>query len=204
MAWPDDFYSQLVAWMKIILPLAALGLLSTLFLLSRTIDPAGSIPTAQIDLEQRAHDLGVTNPSFAGVTSGGDQVTLQAARARPDPKDPQHLMAFDIKAQLRLVSGAVIDIRSDNANMHQRRLTITLDGNVHVITTTGYDITTDRLNTRFDELYVETTGPITATGAPGDLTAGKMLLVTDKDTGRAHLLFTQGVKLIYSANKTKE
>ena len=36
MAARDGFYSIFVAWMKILLPLAALVLLSTLFLLSRS------------------------------------------------------------------------------------------------------------------------------------------------------------------------
>ena len=71
-------------------------------------------------------------------------------------------------------------------------------------TTTGYEISTDFLRTRLDELYAETPGPVAGTGPPGDLTAGKMLLTTDESTGDAHLIFTQGVKLIYSPDRTKE
>ena len=50
----DNLHSRVVAWMKIILPRAALGLLSTLFLISRTVDPTQQPPISQIDLEQRA------------------------------------------------------------------------------------------------------------------------------------------------------
>ena len=198
MAWQYDFHSRLVAWMKIILPLAALGLLSTLFLISRHVDPTKAVPVAQIDLEQRAQDLGATKPAFAGVTSGGDQVTFRADRARPDRDDARRILANEVSAQLRLVSGAVIDITSDSADMHQSKLTATLDGNVDVITTTGYVIDTDRLNTRLDELYAETPGEVTATGPLGDLEAGRMLLTSDEETGTAHLLFTDGVKLVYT------
>ena len=109
MPWTEDFYSQLVAWMKIILPVAALGLLSTLFLISRTVDPTRQPITSQIDLEQRAHDQGITRPSFAGVTRDGDQVRFEAARARPDLDDPEHLIAEDITAELRLFGGGVVD-----------------------------------------------------------------------------------------------
>lgn len=204
MALSDNLYSRVIAWMKIILPLAALGILSTLFLISRTIDPTESIPVAQIDLEQRAQELGATNPSFAGVTTGGDHITFQAIRARPDPQDPEHLLATDVTAQLNLTSGTVIDITSDNADMHQSKYTATLDGNVHVTTTTGYVMTTDTLWTRLDELYAETPGHVDGKGPPGDLSAGKMLLQTNPETGEADLLFTQGVKLIYTPNKPKE
>lgn len=204
MALPDNLYSRVVAWMKIILPLAALGILSTLFLISRTIDPTDSIPVAQIDLEQRAQELGATNPSFAGVTDKGDQVTFQSIRARPDPEDPEHMLATDVTAQLNLTSGTVIDITSDNADMHQRKLTATLEGNVHIETTTGYVVTTDTLWTRLDELYAETPGQVDGNGPPGDLTAGKMLLSTNPENGQAELLFTQGVKVIYTPRATKE
>lgn len=204
MALPDNLYSRVIAWMKIILPLAALGILSTLFLISRTIDPSESIPIAQIDLEQRAQELGATNPSFAGMTSGGDQITFQAVRARPDPDDPEHLMATDVTAQLGLVSGAVIDITSDNADMHQSDLTATLDGNVHVATTSGFVVTTQTLETRLDELYAETPGQVDGNGPPGTLTAGKMVLRNNPETGQAELVFTQGVKLVYTPREVKE
>lgn len=204
MALPDNLYSRLVAWMKIILPLAALGILSTLFLISKTVDPTDSIPLATIDLEQRAQEQGATNPAFAGVTSGGDQVAFQAVRALPDADDPEHLRASDVTARLSLISGTVIDITSDNADMHQTDYTATLEGNVHITTTTGYVVTTDTLWTRIDELYAETPGQVNGDGPPGELTAGKMLLTSNPETGQADLLFTDGVKVIYTPAETKE
>ena len=88
--------------------------------------------------------------------------------------------------------------------MHQANLTATLDGNVHIETTTGYVLTTGTLWTRLDELYAETPGQVEGTGPPGDLTAGKMLLSTNPETGQAELVFTQGVKLIYQPNEPEE
>jgi len=73
--------------MKILLPLAALGLLSTLFLLSRTVDPNQPIPVAEVGLEQRAQKQGASNATFTGVTDEGDLIKLNAEVARPDAKD---------------------------------------------------------------------------------------------------------------------
>ena len=199
-----DLYSQVIAWMKIILPLAALGLLSTLFLISRTVDPTQQPPISQIDLEQRAHEQGATNPSFAGVTSGGDEVMLEALRARPDLSDPEHLIADEVKAEIRLQDGTIVDITSDHADMHQSDFTASLDGNVTVETTTGYLIRTDRLNTRFDVLHAETPGAVEASGPPGDITAGKMLLTSNEESGDAELVFTDGVKLVYTPQKPED
>jgi len=198
-----DLYSRTVAWMKIILPLVALGLLSTLFLISRTVDPTQQ-PVVDIDLEQRAHEQGATKPSFAGVTASGDEVTFVADRARPDLDDPERLIADDVTTQLRLIQGNVIDITALNADMHQTRYTAALDGNVHIRTTDGYQIDTQRLNTRFDILYAESPGPVSGEGPPGTIHAGRMILTTNEDSGAAEMLFTDGVKLVYTPQNSEE
>lgn len=204
MAWQDNFHSRFVAWMKIILPLAALGLLSTLFLISRNFDPTKSIPIAEIDLEQRAQDQGATNAAFAGVTRGGDEVLLKAEAARPDADDPRLIHAETISAQIKLKSGAVIDVTSDRADMHQSRYSATLEGNVVLETSTGYRMTSDQIDTRFDDLYAETPGPVEGYGPPGELSAGRMVLQGDQAPDSAHLLFTDGVKLIYTPQISEE
>ncbi|MFU8776422.1 MAG: LPS export ABC transporter periplasmic protein LptC [Roseovarius sp.] len=193
-----------MAWIKIILPLTALGLLSTLFLVSRKIDPTQVVSTSKIDIEQRAQDLGATNPRFAGVTKDGDEIRFLAEFARPDRDAPEHLIADGVTAQLRLSAGTVIDITSVHAEMQQGKMTASLTGQVHITTSTGYDITTERLNTRLDELHAETPGQVAATGPLGTVTAGRMLLRNNTESAEPELLFMQGVKLIYQPGKPGE
>lgn len=204
MARRDNFHSRLVAWMKIILPLLALGLLSTLFLLSRKVDLNEAIPFSDIDLEQRAHDQGATNPTFAGVASGGEHVSFRAATVRPAPGEPNRLLAEDVRAELLLNGGAVVNIASQRGESDQASFSAVLDGDVRVTTTTGYDIRTDRLTAQFDTLHAESPGPVTGTGPPGDLVAGRMVLTAEEEPGTAHLLFTDGVKLIYTPPKPED
>ncbi len=204
MVLRDNFYSHLVAWMKIILPLAALGLLCVLFMISSNFDPTTTVPVVEIDLEQRAQDQRATNATFAGVTSGGDQLSVNSKVARPDKTDSRRLFASDVSASFRLTSGAVIDLVSDHADMHHGDLTVMLDGNVNIVTTTGYDMDTDSLFARFDHLFAETPGPVIGHGPPGDLEAGRMVLETHPETGDAHLFFTDGVKLIYKPTNSGE
>jgi len=83
MLWRDNLHSRLVAGMKILLPLAALGMLSTLFLISERFDPGEAVPPAAIELRDRARDEGATNAALAGVTRGGHEVLLRAARFVP-------------------------------------------------------------------------------------------------------------------------
>lgn len=200
----DNLHTRLVNWAKIILPLVALGLLSTVFLISRKADISDTIPFAEVDLAQRAHDQGVTNPSFAGVASGGEQILFRAASVRPDPDDRELVLAETAKASLRLNGGGVVDITGQRGQASQIRKTARLEGDVQVITTTGYDIRTDAIDTRFDTLFAETPGPITGTGPAGALDAGRMILTSDPETGAANLQFTDGVKLVYNPPKSKE
>lgn len=204
MAWETDLYSRMVTWAKIILPLVALALLSTLFLISRNIDPTQQVPITKVDLEQRARDQGVTNPSFAGTTSNGDEVMIRARMARPDLQDPDRLSADDVVAEIRLSNGAIVDIIADHADMRQDEYTASMDGNVTIETTTGYVIRTEVLNTRYDRLFAQTPGTVTASGPPGDLTAGRMRLTSNEDSQNAEILFTDGVKLVYTPHTSEE
>lgn len=204
MQLDGDLYSRVIAWMKILLPLAALGLLSTLFLISRTVDPTQQVIIDEFDLEQRAHEQGVTNPSFAGVTNGGDEVMFQAERARPDLSNPERLIADTVMARFRLTEGTIIDITSDHADMNQGKFTASLDGNVTVETSNGYLVNTGRIDARYDYLFAETPGPVEGSGPPGEITAGKMRLIDNEETGTAELVFTDGVKLVYKPDRAKE
>ena len=204
MARFDNFHSIFVAWMKIVLPLAALILLSTLFLISRKINPTPTLPIAQMDLQQRAQDLGITNPTFAGVMENGAEVMLEARAARPDPADMEHILADDIRLHMRLITGLVIDITSDTADIHQTDQTANLVGNVQVTTNTGYQVNTAALLSHFDRLHATSQSAVTGTGPGGDFWAGRMQVRKDAATGHTEFIFTDGVRLLYTPQATKE
>jgi len=197
MARADNIYSQIVTGMKILLPIAGLGLLSTLFLISNTVDPSGSVPVAPIDLERRAQELGVTRPSFAGVTGRGDEIALRAEIARPERDVPERLVAEHIAGEIDLAEGGGLRLHAIAARLDQQAMSATLDGEVHITTSTGYEIDTERLDMALDALSAESPGRITATGPLGDLSAGRMILREASDSGHAELLFSEGVKLVY-------
>lgn len=190
--------------MKIILPIAALGLLSTLFLISQSVDPTKSIPMVELDLEQRAQDQGATNAAFSGVTRGGDEIMLTAVSARPSQDNPVLIEATDVNAQLNLTSSAMIDIVSKAAHLNQSDNTASLQGDVQIKTTTGYDIRTGHLNVDFNILHAESPGPVFGVGPPGELSAGRMILTNSEETGTAHLVFTERVKVIYKGHISEE
>ncbi len=78
-----DGYSRLVAYLKVLLPLTALALMSTVFLLSRGVETDAVIPFAQKDLKDRTSGQQITAPFFSGTTTQGDEIMVTAQSARP-------------------------------------------------------------------------------------------------------------------------
>ncbi|QYX56951.1 LPS export ABC transporter periplasmic protein LptC [Roseovarius sp. SCSIO 43702] len=200
----DEFYTRLIGWLKVVLPLVALGLLSTLFLLSRKVDPTSNLPLSDVDLEQRAQDQGVSNPSFSGVTSGGEEVTFRAETVRPDPENLERVLADRVVAKFILENGTEIDVTADHGTAGRDMRDAELRGDVRVTTTTGYDLRTELLEADFETMGAEAPGQVTGTGPAGDLEAGRMKLVSEGSDGSVHLLFTDGVKLLYQPRENEE
>lgn len=197
MALRTSLRSRVINWLKILLPLTALGLLSTLFLLSRTIDPTRPIPADRADLESRTGSQQITEPTFAGTTEEGHLVAFVATNARVDPEQSERVIADTMAAQIDLNAGGRINITSLLGTVNDLTGVAILEGDVVLTSSTGYRIETDELTTRMREVAAESAGPIAGTGPPGKLDAGKMTMTSDPDTGDVHLFFTNGVKLIY-------
>lgn len=193
----DGLRSRVITWLKILLPLTALALLSTLFLLSRTVDPTKSIPISRADLESRTDSQQITEPSFAGATEEGHLVAFVATNARVDPEQPGRVIAQSMSARIDLIRGARINITSVIGTVDDIQGVAILEGDVVLTSSTGYRVTTEMLTTSMREIAAESDGPISGNGPPGKLDAGKMTLSSDSQTGDVHLLFTNGVKLIY-------
>jgi len=197
MATRDGFHSRLVAWLKILLPLAALALLSTLFLLSRGQDHSGVLPFSQIGLQERAREEIIAAPRFSGATTRGDLISFVAETARPDPDLDNVAHASNLDAKIDLTSGTHISFQSANARLDSQNEEAELMGGVVITSSTGYSLHSDNLKTKMSEIGAETAGPVYGEGPAGTVEAGKMLLTTDPGSNEVQLLFTNGVKLVY-------
>ena len=197
MARRDNTYSRVVAWLKILLPMAALALLSTLFLLSRGVGPKNVVPFSQAELKDITEERRVTAPFYAGTTSNGTSMRISASTARPDPEQDGRAYAKDISARFDLTSGTQIDLTASDAILDDGASIATLSGDVTLVSSTGYRIETSELTSSLNELHAESAGEIHGTGPTGTLTAGKMILTGGDTDDSAHLVFTNGVKLIY-------
>jgi len=197
-----DVRSRMVAIFKVLLPLAALAILATLFLLSRGGDTTFTIPFAEEDIEGRIRDQQVTAPFFSGTTPKGDQITLTAAIARPgDPGTPAEMV--DLKAQITMVHGGRILLNADIGSVNLEDDIATFAGNVGIVTDTGLTLRTEVLKTALQGISANAPGTVTGTGPMGDLTAGQMQIDAKTEDSPVHILFKNGVKLVYDPKQTE-
>ena len=194
----DNNYSRFVAFTKVILPIIALGILSTLFLFSRNIDPTQSIPFADVDIEGLAREQRIGAPNYAGVTDDGAAISVTATTARPFEGNVKVISATDVTTIIEDSTGGRIDMTAASGMIDSEQQQVTLGGGVQILTSTGFTINTTGLTAALDETSMVSDGRITATGPLGSLTAGQMVLERQNSSEDAHLLvFKGGVKLIY-------
>lgn len=203
MAGFDNLHSFAVYWLKILLPLGALAILSTLFLLSRTIDPEDALPYAQVDVEELARQPRLTAPEYAGVTDDGSAITVTADTAIPGDAETPGLAASKPQAVLETATGLRTEISAAEGRIDPKAGLLTLTGGVSIATSTGYSLGTDSLSLALDRTLAQSDSAVIATAPFGDIAAGGMVLRAEQpaDTeGGAPayvLLFNNGVKLVY-------
>ena len=197
-----DRYSRLIAWLKVLLPLAALGLLSTLFLLSRNINPVAAIPFAEAEIKERLLGEQITEPFFSGTTRSGDQVTLSARTVRLGEGHSNR--TDDLSVEIGLTSGTNVSLSSEMGSFDVADSELTLQGNVLIATSTGYNLTSETLTTSFDELSVVSPGPVSGKSPIGTLRAGQLRLERQPGNENVHLNFTNGVELLYRPQNLEE
>lgn len=188
-------YSRLIAWLKILLPLGALALLSTIFLYSRGPDPIATIPVLTGGADPTLTEQ-IGSPFYAGTTENGQGLTLAARQARFSNPDNSGLIADDLRAVIDIRDGnrIVIDAtvgQMDEGDRLRLREGVVLDSS------SGYTVRTEGLDAEIDRVAIESTSDVEAIGPGLTLSAGKLRVEENAATQDIQLLFTDGVKLIY-------
>lgn len=193
-------YSRFVAIAGIVLPLAALAILATLFLLAREPGKGGPPPQTPADFEDIASGPRIGGAEYAGLTSDGTEIRLRAEVARPALDGPA--AAERMQAYLAFARGESVTVTADGGTLDLGDGIAALDGNVVIIASSGVRVDTETLTAWLDDTRAESAGPISATGPMGQLDAGQMVLEADPAAPGSYLLvFKNGVKLVYEPGR---
>lgn len=197
MARFDNAHSCFVAWAKIIAPLLALAILSTLFLVARAVDPEATLPFSEREIDEMLRDERLSHPAYAGVTQDGTALTVGADLAKPDPDDEQRALAEGLSARLDLPRSGWMTIAAGRGVIDQTQGTARFENDVQILSQTGYDLRTEALTAWLDRTRLESDGPANGTGPAGLVEAGRLQVIRNED-GRYLLDFTDGVRLLYT------
>jgi lipopolysaccharide export system protein LptC len=195
MAGAADSHSRIVFWLKIILPLAALAVLSTLFLFSRNIGGDGVIPFSDVDLDALAREQRLTAPEYSAMTRDGAALTIRSIAAQPQGDGAA---ATGITATYAQDGGLTVDLTAALGSFDSAAGTLVFSDGVRVKTSSGYVLLTDSIVGRLDQTSLASRTKVTATAPFGRIDAGAMQLDrADVPGGDTILVFNKGVRLIY-------
>ncbi len=196
----ESRHSLLVQWAKVALPLAALALLSTLFLFSGKPDPTTASIYARVDVQALVAEPRLTAPEYSGMTEDGAALSMRAQTATPDPQGNGAKMSA-ILAKLESADGLVTDLTAGAGQMDPAAGRIVLSQKVAVQTSRGYRIVTEQIDMATDHSRLTAPEPVQAEAPYGTITAGRMQIDRADPASPYDLVFNDGVKLIYQPKK---
>jgi len=197
MATDPNFHTWAVGWLKIILPMGALALLSTLFLFARSPANQGQeIPIGQI--EEIAKEQQITAPQFSGIADDGSVIAVRADSAKPDVAIQDTLLVEDIAIDVDAPDGTTLKITSGTSVLDTAAQTARLNGLSRMTTSSGYTMETNGISADLKTGEIVSDGKLAVQAPFGDLTAGKVRITVSADGTGQQMVFTQGVRLLYT------
>lgn len=191
--------TRIVRWLRVVLPLIALAMLSTMFLFSRQPATEPRIPYTEIAAEEMAREPRVIAPQYAGVTGDGAELSLSAREAAPPGADHPGAVG-DLRLAWRRADGLAADLTAPDAGISDG--VIALRGGVRMSTSSGWTLQAPQIEAATDRSRLSAADGVAAHAPFGEITASSMELVPRGGDaadagGSAVLNFSGGVRLIY-------
>jgi lipopolysaccharide export system protein LptC len=192
----DNIYSQIVSLAKIILPIGAIGLLSTLFLFARA--PGESTEIDMAEVSEIAREQRLSAPRFSGVTNDGAILAISARAAHPNPADPSIVITDGMRLHMDNPDGSTIEVTTANGELNGAEKTAHFLGLARLETSTGYAMETNGITVALDTGVIMSDSHLEIRAPFGELTAGKATFQIASGGVAQQMLFTNGVKLVYT------
>ena len=193
----ENLHSRFVAWLKILLPLAALGILSSVVFFARENEDVREIPflmTGDTDVP----DQRIAAPEYQALTDDGARVKLTAREVTPSGNENDWLVVRNVAGRVEMPSGRVFQATAPAGRVSFSEDSAELSGIVSLDTSDGFHLLADALRLRLDTTFAATEGAVRGEAPFGILEAGRMQLGdTNAGEGQNLLVFNGGVKLVY-------
>ena len=159
-------YTQLVRWLRVVLPVVGLLAIAGTLLWPR-IQSALNHPTQPSDLDRRAR---MSRGRFVGTDSHGRPYTVTYdTAAQPPGGGPVDMV--DPLAEITLDNGHWVAVRAATGRYDQAAGTIDLAGHVELFHDDGYRFTTDRAHVEFNKNLIWGDRSVEGHGPKGQVVA---------------------------------
>ena len=195
-------YSRTVRWMKVLLPVSALGLIGLIFLSGNTREVVIGTENAA-DAVALGAGLKLENPRFAGVTDSGEPFVVTAVSALPDGAMPDLVELDRPSGELRMADGRVLNATSAEGQFYRLGERLVLEGTVRLVTSDGYRIETEQVDVDLAARTAVAPDAFRANGPAGTLDADRARLETQNGSNSVVLRFEGNVKVTFDPKKTR-
>ena len=190
-----DSYSAFVVWVKTLLPILALGLLSTIFLFSGKVDVTQSLPYAKLNIAEIVREQRITKPYFSGVSYNDTEITLSAAYASSDTQNADILNITDLSIILTSEHAKTVRITAGLGTLDATKQKVTVSKDVYLTAMPDFWLKTNSLTVDLQQGVATADTMFQSVTALGTINAGNMIVKTI--TNDQQIIFTNGVRLIY-------
>jgi len=191
-------YTRFIQLVKVIMPLVAIALLSTVFLFTKNKTLEGGFEFAKADFLALESGMQVTKPRISGSNKQGDTFYFSASVLVPDAPKPEKLTAQNLSGEIRFLDGVTLDLSARAAEMNITDHTIQLSGEALVVFSNGLRATTDHVFADLDNGSLTTDGDVRAVGEMGVIEAGNLRIETIRmeDSEKRMIWFENNVKVV--------
>lgn len=194
----DNRYTLLVTWLKIVLPLIALALFSSIFLISQRIDPGTTLPPADSGLAERLREPRMTDPVFTGVAPDGAAVTVTADDIRPLPGSLTEGAARMLTARMETPGGGLVTLAAPLGQLDTTAQTLALSGGATVVTDDGYSLASPEMTVSLPLSQLIATGGVSGESPFGTIRSDRMEIIRNPSIPDTYIVdFIGTVRLLY-------
>lgn len=196
-------YSRGVFFLKIVMPLMALGLLATVFLFTTERTIPGGLTFSQADLEILDQGMQISRPRFSGSSKAGDVYYFTAETVYPDAPEPEVIEAIGLSGQIVYLQGTTMQLSAGKADFALSAKTMSMTEGIAIVLSDGFRVTADSLFADLSTGQMATNGPVRANSLMGVIESGNLRIESTLENGEESRMiwFEDGVKLSINLNE---
>lgn len=165
--------------LRLLLPLAALGLVVAVFFFATRGAERASLP--MVEGVAVGAGMEVSRPRFMGEAEDGSPFRVAAETARPDGPDPTRVDLLAVDGELTLPGGRVLNAVAAEGVYRPKRAELTLTGGVAAETDDGYRLTSEAMSFDLGARKGWSEAPVRLAGPLGEIVANRMEASVDGD-----------------------